>query len=219
MGPSHHYYTKACLLSPANTYSTPLGSAQIDQQVYATLKASHKFEAMALDVDMAEHSLELHMPYIMHIMRGHSFTLVPIMVGALSYDSEAAYGQLLAPFLDDPTNLFVISSDFCHWGLRFSFTHYKQSVGAIHESIEWLDREGMALIEAQDPQRFRDYLHTTANTICGRHPIGVLLQALQRCDTKHSVRFTAYDQSSKCLRLSDSSVSYASAIVTIEAEG
>lgn len=41
--------------------------------------------------------------------------------------SEAAYGALLAPYLDDPSNLFVISSDFCHWGMRFNYTHYKQS--------------------------------------------------------------------------------------------
>ena len=42
--------------------------------------------------------------------------------------SEAAYGELLAPYLDDPSNLFIISSDFCHWGMRFNYTHYKQSV-------------------------------------------------------------------------------------------
>jgi hypothetical protein len=38
--------------------------------------------------------------------------------------SEAEYGALLAPYLDDPSNAFVISSDFCHWGRRFSFTTY-----------------------------------------------------------------------------------------------
>jgi hypothetical protein len=36
--------------------------------------------------------------------------------------SEARYGQLLAPYLLDPSNLFIISSDFCHWGSRFKFT-------------------------------------------------------------------------------------------------
>lgn len=36
--------------------------------------------------------------------------------------SETRYGSLLAPFLADPCNLFIISSDFCHWGSRFSYT-------------------------------------------------------------------------------------------------
>jgi predicted class III extradiol MEMO1 family dioxygenase len=49
------------------------------------------------------------------------------MVGSLSTDSEAKYGQILGPFLDDPANLFVISSDFCHWGRRFSYTFYDQA--------------------------------------------------------------------------------------------
>lgn len=39
--------------------------------------------------------------------------------------AEAAYGQLLAPYLADPSNLFVISSDFCHWGRRFGYTYYE----------------------------------------------------------------------------------------------
>lgn len=48
--------------------------------------------------------------------------------------------------------------------------------GAIHESIKALDHEGMAAIESGDPQRFEEYLQATGNTICGRHPIAVLLQ-------------------------------------------
>ena len=38
--------------------------------------------------------------------------------------SEARYGRLLAPYFDDPSSLFVISSDFCHWGSRFSYNYY-----------------------------------------------------------------------------------------------
>jgi hypothetical protein len=37
--------------------------------------------------------------------------------------SEARYGALLAPYLSDPANLFIISSDFCHWGSRFRYTY------------------------------------------------------------------------------------------------
>lgn len=47
-----------------------------------------------------------------------SFTIVPILVGALKPDKEAEYGHLLHKYLLDENNLFVISSDFCHWGKR-----------------------------------------------------------------------------------------------------
>ena len=44
------------------------------------------------------------------------YTVVPVLVGSLSRDKEKLYGELFAPYLSDPSNLFVISSDFCHWG-------------------------------------------------------------------------------------------------------
>ena len=44
------------------------------------------------------------------------FTIVPVLVGALREDKEASYGKLFSKYLTDPENLFIISSDFCHWG-------------------------------------------------------------------------------------------------------
>jgi predicted class III extradiol MEMO1 family dioxygenase len=65
---------------------------------------------------------------------------------------------------------------------------------------------------------FAAYLARTKNTICGRHPIGVLLGALseiERSDADREVkmRWVRYEQSSKCFNVTDSSVSYASAYV------
>lgn len=41
------------------------------------------------------------------------------------------------------------------------------------------------------------------------------MQALQHCKTAHQVEFKHYDQSSRCMIATDSSVSYAAAIVTV----
>ena len=43
-----------------------------------------------------------------------------------------------------------------------------------------------------------------------------LPQALKHCQAKHSIKFTKYDQSSKCTQQNHSSVSYASAVVMLE---
>jgi predicted class III extradiol MEMO1 family dioxygenase len=48
-------------------------------------------------------------------------------VGCRTTRREAAYGQLLGRYLDDPANLFVVSSDFCHWGDRFRYTFYDKN--------------------------------------------------------------------------------------------
>ena len=67
--------------------------------------------------------------------------MVPVLVGSLSPDKEARYGRIFAKYLADPQNLFIVSSDFCHWGSRFRYTEYDDSKGPIHEYIKHLDYE------------------------------------------------------------------------------
>jgi AmmeMemoRadiSam system protein B len=170
LGPSHNVYLDNCAVTRCVSYATPLGDIPIDTAVRSELLASKAFGEMELDTDEGEHSIELHLPYIVQVMGGARFTLVPILVGALTEEMEAKFGKLLARHLADPENLFVISSDFCHWGERFKFTHYDRQHGEIFQSIEALDRRGMALIEQQDASGFAAYQRETKNTICGRRP-------------------------------------------------
>ena len=95
---------------------------------------------MTLDADENEHSIEMHLPYTAKVMESNQhFRIVPILVGSLSLDKEAKYGKIFARYLADPRNVFIVSSDFCHWGDRFRYTHYDEKCGAIHESIKALD--------------------------------------------------------------------------------
>lgn len=110
--------------------------------VYEELYSTNAFERMTINADQEEHSIEMQLSYIAKVMESvgpSGFKIVPILVGSLSTDKEEMYGQLLAKYLADPANVFVISSDFCHWGSRFSYQHYEKSWGEIHESIEKLD--------------------------------------------------------------------------------
>lgn len=180
------------------------------------------FDMMSLKVDEDEHSIEMHLPYIRHALADSAgVTIVPILVGSLTPEVEREYGRLLAPYLDDPSNFFVVSSDFCHWGSRFQYQPFDKRFaggggggGAIYEYIQWLDEQGMALIAARDTQGFTGYLRKHRNTICGRHPIALLLNAMDAARTPFAVDFVAYEQSSQVMTKSDSSVSYASAVVT-----
>jgi len=169
---------------------------------------------MKKSVDEAEHSIEMQLPYIEKMMRGQNYTIVPVLVGSLSKTVENYYGGLLAKYIEDPNNFFVISSDFCHWGKRFDYTYYDSNEGAIYKSIEALDRKGMDSIETLNPEKFYAYQKSYKNTICGRHPIGVLLQAINQSKLKHKIKFVHYAQSSQCASMDDSSVSYAVAVVS-----
>lgn len=220
LGPSHHFYMAGCALTACDFYETPFGRLKVDKQLVQELFETEEFEYMDRQVDEDEHSIEMHLPYIYHIMQNRpaGFTIVPVLVGNLSSQSEASYGKIFSRYLADPRNFFVISSDFCHWGRRFSFTHYDKSCGEIYQSIEALDREGIKLIEEINPQGFVTYLKAKRNTICGRHPIAIFLHAINflkkdQSSFKPIVKFTRYAQSSRVLDPNDSSVSYASAVL------
>ncbi|KAN0065777.1 hypothetical protein ACQY0O_000907 [Thecaphora frezii] len=254
LGPSHHVYLNGCALSEVDEYETPIGNLKIDKEVNAQLASTGEFETMSQSVDEDEHSLEMHLPYVKKVFEGCDIQIVPIMVGAISTQKEDHFGRLLAPYLRDENNFFVVSSDFCHWGSRFSYTYYRASPTSaatlltsrteaskyadtpIHRSIRELDNEGMLAIthpytaagyDAADAaaaaktahearQQFARYIQQTKNTVCGRHPIGLLLAALvelEKQGTKTECRFTRYEQSSECVSPRDSSVSYASAFV------
>lgn len=215
LGPSHHHYTPKCALSRTSVYSTPLGDLPIDAEVNEELQATGKFEFMSHSVDEAEHSMEMHLPYLAKVFHGYPVKIVPILVGALSAENEAMYGKLLAKYVDDPRNFFSVSSDFCHWGARFNYTYYDKKHGPIYKSIEALDRMGMEIIETGDPNAFKRYLEEYDNTICGRHPISVFLHMLKNCSTTIKVKFLRYEQSSQCKSMRDSSVSYASAVAKV----
>lgn len=163
---------------------------------------------MSVSQDEDEHSLEMHLPYIYAIFANDTPPnpafdqwkhvtvppLVPIMVGATNAAKEKEYGRLLAPYVANPENLFIISSDFCHWycplllgkinfrGTRFQYTYYNKenhrltystppstySSPPIYKAIETLDHEGMKQIESGNYESFLSYLSETGNTICGR---------------------------------------------------
>uniref|UniRef100_A0A8P4KI52 Protein MEMO1 n=1 Tax=Dicentrarchus labrax TaxID=13489 RepID=A0A8P4KI52_DICLA len=220
LGPSHHVPLSRCALSPAEVYRTPLYDLRIDQKVYADLWKTGLFERMSLQTDEDEHSIEMHLPYTAKAMESHKdeFSIVPVLVGALSESKEQEYGKLLSKYLADPSNLFIISSDFCHWGQRFRYTYYDESQGEIYRSIEHLDKMGMGIIEQLDPMSFTNYLKKYRNTICGRHPIGVLLNAvaeLRKSGLEMNFSFLNYAQSSECRNWQDSSVSYAAGALIV----
>ncbi|KAL6716641.1 hypothetical protein ACLMJK_006209 [Lecanora helva] len=200
---------------------------------------------MSSSTDSAEHSLEMHLPYIYHICRnsyaqGNPPPLVPILVGSTSATTEKAFGALLAPYLADPTNVFIISSDFCHWGARFEYTYYLPSSTQnpakgvslrkrdepddppVNESIARIDKLAIEGIESGQHETFLATLRATGNTVCGRHPIGVIMAAIEALkkdggldQQKGFFKFVRYERSSEVYDGSDSSVSYASAFAVL----
>lgn len=84
-----------------------------------------------------------------------------------------------------------------------------------------LSAEGLPSYRTRQTQ-FGAYLKETKNTICGRHPIGVLMAAASELQDsgkagwgpgETDLQFVRYEQSNQVSNGSDSSVSYASAFL------
>ncbi|KAI1318220.1 UPF0103-domain-containing protein [Xylariaceae sp. FL0255] len=244
LGPSHTYYLRGCALTKFAKYATPFGTMLVDEAVVQALRDTGKFQDIPSRKDIDEHSLEMHLPYLYKRVtqtfssRTDYPTIVPILIGDNNGAEEKEFGTLLAPYLRDPDNAFIVSSDFCHWGSRFSYTAYtpenklenltsltsrtrRPANPPIHESIKMLDDLAINAIASGSHDDFVGNLKHTNNTVCGRHPIGVTMAALEVLaketpgSDKLKFKFVQYDRSSLVEDVSDSSVSYASAYAIV----
>jgi len=221
-----HYDFKYCFIG-ASVIETPIYDIPVDKNLRLELIQTGQFSSMNRKMDEMEHSGEMQYPYIAHIYTELKsvnesippIQILPIMIGATSQSKH--FGHLLAPILSRSNIFTVISTDFCHWGSRFGYSptdapDQTQSFTKIHEFIEWLDRQGMEKISLQDPGAFAKYMKRYRNTICGRYPIGVYLNALEKGKESGleevTLQFVKYAQSSKVKSIRESSVSYASAV-------
>lgn len=277
--PSHHAPLPTCALPSLTSYSTPLSNDPLPLDVeliqhLSTLKTTGSrplsFSIMSAETDETEHSMEMQLPYVhlllkkLHPQKPSSSypPLVPIMVGSTSPATEKAFGILLAPYLADPDNAVIISTDFCHWGARFGYTYYIPSAPSpptaprgsanlpayntdltlhaddqlsrgqelsskirpsskplIWESIAHADRACMCAVATGSHNNFLSVLRDTGNTVCGRHPIGVVMAGLE--EARKSLgkpadwgkwSFVRYERSGDVKSVRESSVSYVSGI-------
>lgn len=225
LGPSHHVHVpQQAMLTSCDVLETPLGRLGVDKAMIDELireddgpSGRPLFEKMEQHIDEDEHSIEMHLPYLRQVFGtdaepGGRVTFLPVMVGSLNEQSERAMGAVFAKWLGDGETLFVVSTDFCHWGQRFGYWPVDSGEGEIWESIERLDRRGMEAVEKACRAPFAEYIAETQNTVCGRFPIGVLLSTVEAAAQRtFDIKFVHYEQSSKCKTTRDSSVSYASA--------
>jgi len=77
-------------------------------------------------------------------------------------------------------------------------------------------------IEQGSHEEFLRVLKETGNTVCGRHPIGIVMAALEVLreqsgteEGKGRFKFVRYERSSEVMNLRDSSVSYCSGFAVL----
>jgi len=125
---------------------------------------------------MREHAVEIQLPLLQGL--APECALVPLLVGSLEPGDAAALAAALRSLLE-PGTLLVASSDLTHYGRRFDYLPVPPTdASAVAAAVRRLDEGALERIVARDADGFAAYVERTGATICGRHPIEVLLRAL-----------------------------------------
>lgn len=210
LAPSHRARFGGCAVLALDRYDTPLGGVKLDRKSAEKL-AAHPLFAASSEAFAHEHAFEIQLPFLQRLFGaklGADIAVLPVLVGEIS-DADAARAALkiVETIGDMPRPLFVVSSDFTHYGQRFGYVPFSERrTAALRERLRALDGGAIDLIVAGDARGFSRYVEKTGATICGRNPIMI---ALSIPLTDRAAAALAYDTSCSVTGECESSVSYA----------
>lgn len=205
IGPSHRARLDDTVSVPAAThYATPLGEVPLDTDFIRALK-SIPCVVSRPPVHAREHSVQIEVPLLQQALG--DFRLVPVVTGDLSRKTAERLGKQLLGLMDDRT-LVVASSDFTHYGPDFRYVPFTEDV---EKNIRRLDMAAFDAIAGKDLAAWHAFLAKEKPTICGRHPIAVLM-AMTGADNRFAM--VRYDTSGRMMNNYTNSVSYLAAAVT-----
>jgi len=123
------------------------GSVPLDLVVLEKLRSSKAFTELTVEQDMTERAIEVLMPLVDNCLDvEQDFTLVPVLVGGLMSRNAEQYTKLLAPYLADPANLFVVAGDAEELGDSID---YDRGMDSSDSPRRWM-KEMPTLVDSSD---------------------------------------------------------------------
>lgn len=167
LGPSHRVGFEGAAVYCTGNFTTPLGTVEVNRELGEKLVMDSPAFTSRTDAHAIEHSVEVQIPFLQHHLK-KPFRIVPIVLGHNRPEICRAIGQALSPYLTDK-NLFVISTDFCH------YPDYKDAVmvdKSVAEAI--VSNSPDTLIKTMQHHENSD-IHNLATTLCGSSGVLTLM--------------------------------------------
>lgn len=203
IAPSHRVGFRGVATSDYTVYKTPIGDLQIDEEAVESLNGSgSKYIGRLTEAHTAEHALEVELPFIVEMFPDSK--IVPLVCGEIDGEIAKEVADKLVSLFNEDT-LWVISSDFTHYGDAFGYRPFKESV---EENLKTLDLGAVDEILKLNGDTFRDYIHNTGATICGNRPISILLETINKSGVEVNAELVDYTTSGKLTGDFKHSVSY-----------
>jgi AmmeMemoRadiSam system protein B len=171
VGPSHRVAFDGLAVWARGAFETPLGRTPVDEELAAALLATDTRLGDAPRVHRDEHSLEMQLPFLQHLVA--RLRIVPVLMGSQTRDEvetlAAALGQALLGRRDV---LLIASSDL---------SHYHPAPVANR-----LDALVVGDVERFDPEALMDRLEASHEHACGGGPIVAVMQAAAALGARHA---------------------------------
>lgn len=159
VSPVHRMWVGRLVSSSADFYETPLGHVRVDHEAQAALDKEAGLQYVSQD---NEHSLEIQLPFLQHLLKGE-FALLPVMMGSQEWDICQTLARGLAKVLESRNALLVASTDLSHFHSQLQ--------------AQRLDRIVVDMVNAFDPERLARELATGRTEACGGGPVVATLLA------------------------------------------
>lgn len=160
IGPAHRHYFMGFSLGSYEKYQTPLGDVMVDQDLLSTLESATGFEFVP-EAHENEHSLEVILPMLQHIVPGE-VKILPILAGSTSRANISNLANALAANLDPFTDVLLISTDLSHF---FGYDEARE-----------LDQKTLELILKEDVGSIVDQSGEGGRLACGFSGICVAIE-------------------------------------------
>jgi AmmeMemoRadiSam system protein B/AmmeMemoRadiSam system protein A len=144
-------------------YETPLGIAQIDEELAARVIASHKDFSFKPDVHKREHSNEVMVPFVQVLFP--KAKILPTVIGAPDLELCRRFGETLAKLLKDRNALIVASCDLSH------YPNYEDALTADRNTIEAIMKLDPALVKSTIRKQLNQNLPNLSTCACGQGPV------------------------------------------------
>jgi AmmeMemoRadiSam system protein B len=134
-------------LYPVGAWETPLGLAPVDEELAASVMR-HPQIAVNPAGHMYEHSIEVQLPLIQHILGDIKILPINVRPG----ETAAEIGRVVATEIRESGRsvVFLASTDLTHYGPAFGFEPHGHGLGGTRWAKEVNDRRFIDLIAALD---------------------------------------------------------------------
>jgi AmmeMemoRadiSam system protein B len=163
VGPSHFVPFEGVSIWPDGAWETPLGPMQVDEDLAEGIKAASDIIIEMPSAHGREHSLEMQLPFLAHLLPGVS--IVPMVMGRQTQATSFALSHALARAVRESGKdvLLLASSDLSHYE---DATVAATLDGVVVERVNALDAHGLM-----------DALEREPRHACGGGPMVAVLDA------------------------------------------